>query len=281
MPPHAMEFLGMKPAGRESEQEAPRYSISLIPFERTTTYKTGTAAAPEAIIEASGQIEFYDEELGLDASRHGIATLRPSVTDLASITSHAAGLRRTHSGAVHGFLGGEHSITPPIIEGLGLKNVGIVWIDAHADLRSEYLGSPWNHACAARNCLEFGKIVQIGVRSLAEEEHEFLQSTDRVMRFREWTQAARDAIMSLPRTIYLSVDMDGLNPELIRAVGTPEPGGLAWKDMLEILDCIGGEKELAAFDVVELCPAPHDVTSEYTTARLVYKIISYHALHAF
>ncbi len=124
-------------------------------------------------------------------------------------------------------------------------------------------------------------MVQIGVRSLAEEEHLFLQSTDRVMRFREWGPEARDAIMSLPRKIYLSVDMDGLNPELIRAVGTPEPGGLEWQDMLELIDCISREKKLTAFDVVELCPSPHDVTSEYAAARLVYKIIANHALYAF
>lgn len=280
MTQHAMEFLGPKPAGRDTARETPRYTISLIPFERTTTYRTGTAAAPEAIIDASGQIEFFDETLGLDASRRGIATLRPPIEDLGSITSHAAGLSRQYPGAVHGFLGGEHSITPAIMEGLGMNDVGIVWIDAHADLRKEYLGSPWNHACAARNCLQFGPMVQIGVRSLAEEEHEFLQTTGRVARFREWSPGARDAVMALPRKIYLSVDVDGLNPELIRAVGTPEPGGLEWRDMLEIVECVGRDKDLAAFDVVELCPSPQDVVSEYTAARLVYKIIGHHALHA-
>lgn len=273
------EFLGTKLALEGPVSGRAGYTISLIPFEVTTTYKTGTALAPEAIVDASEHIELFDEALELDASVHGITTLRPAITDLQSIGSHAAEVKKRHRTALLGFLGGEHSITPAILQGLALEDIGIVWIDAHADLREEYMGSKQNHACAARNSLPFGKIVQIGIRSLAEEEYRFLHMSDRVVRFREWGNAARSAIRSLPRTIYLSVDMDGLNPTLVRAVGTPEPGGLEWEQMLDILDFITREKRLAAFDVVELCPTPTDVTSEFTAARLVYKIIAYHALH--
>jgi agmatinase len=273
------QFLGDKLTPEDLASEKTGYTVSLIPFEETTTFITGTASAPEAIVDASGHIELFDEALELDASTSGIATLRPTITDLGSIAAHAADVRKRYPDSLPGFLGGEHSITPALLQGLAFDNIGIVWIDAHADLRTEYMGSPQNHACAARNSLPFGKIVQIGIRSLAEEEYRFLKTSDRVVRFREWGSEARAAIAALPDTIYLSVDVDGLNPELIRAVGTPEPGGLEWTDILDILDFINRAKRVAAYDVVELCPSPHDVTSEFTTARLVYKIISYHALH--
>lgn len=273
------EFLGTKLAPDALEAGRAGYTISLIPFEATTTYKTGTALAPEAIIDASMHIELFDETLEFDASVRGIATLRPVITDLRSISAHAADVRRRYPGVLPGFLGGEHSVTPAILEGLALGDIGIVWIDAHSDLRKTFMGSEQNHACAARNSLPFGKIVQIGIRSLAEEEFRFLQGSDSVIRFREWGDEARSAIRSLPRAIYLSVDLDGLNPTLMRAVGTPEPGGLEWNQVLEIVDIVTREKELAAFDVVELCPSQTDVTSEFTAARLVYKIIAHHALH--
>jgi agmatinase len=121
--------------------------------------------------------------------------------------------------------------------------------------------------------------VQVGVRSLAEEESAFLDSTDRVKCFRDWTDRVKDAIRGLPNRIYLSIDMDGFSPTLVRAVGTPEPGGLMWEEVMDILDFLIGEKDVFAFDVVELCPNANDVVSSYTTARLVYKIMAYHTFH--
>ncbi|MEJ2721708.1 MAG: arginase family protein, partial [bacterium] len=176
-------------------------------------------------------------------------------------------------------LGGEHSITPAIIEGLAREEIGIVWIDAHADLRQRFHGRKDNHACAAYNSLKFGPIVQIGVRSLCEEEAAYLDETDRVECFRDWNNQVKDAIHVLPEKIYLSVDMDGLNPTLVRAVGTPEPGGLMWEEMMDILDFLFEHKEVFAFDVVELSPNAADIVSSYTAARLVYKIMAYHTYH--
>jgi agmatinase len=271
------DFLGVKLLGRETPAAECGYILSLIPYEETTTYKRGTAGAPEAIVEASHHIELFDEALGLDASRRGIATLRPRIDSLDSIKKHAAAMKREYPRSLHGFIGGEHSITPALIDGLCDGEMGIVWIDAHSDLRAEYMGRPDNHACAAHNCLEFGPIVQVGVRSLAEEEHELLEKLDSVERFREWGAEAERAIDALPRRVYLSFDVDGIDPALMRAVGTPEPGGLSWKDAVGIVEYVCAAKELLGFDVVELCPAPGDVTSDFTAARLVYKIMSLHA----
>jgi agmatinase len=186
-----------------------------------------------------------------------------------------------HGNALLGFLGGEHSITPAIIEGVRRKTAGedfgIIWIDAHADLRKSFHGRPDNHACAGFNSARFGNIVQIGIRSLAEEEASYLKRSDSVQAFREWGEEVRDAIRALPWKVYLSIDLDGLSPTLMRAVGTPEPGGLLWDEIMDILDFAFAVKDVRAFDVVELCPAEGDVVSTYTAARLVYKVMSYHA----
>jgi len=232
-----------------------------------------------AIVDASGHIEVFDETLEIDASTHGVLTERPDITDLESITAHARRMHGDHPDALLGFVGGEHSVTPAIIEGVARENMGIVWIDAHADLRREFYGRPDNHACAGFNSLPFGPIVQIGVRTLAEEEHLLLKESDRVQAFQHWELGARDAILALPDDIYLSLDMDGFAPEVVRAVGTPEPGGLYWDEVMDILSVLFEHKNVFAFDTVELCPVATDVASEFIAAKVIYKIMSYHAWH--
>ena len=257
-----------------------RYVLGLIPYEETTTYGKGVGMAPEAIVEASGHVELFDEVLEVDASRAGILTARPTITDLASITRAAQELRAKHPQSFLGFIGGEHSITPALVEAFKRPNMGIVWIDAHADLRTEFHGRADNHACAGRNSLEYGPIVQVGIRTLAEEEWSFLKSSDRVKAHRHWTAEAREDIMQLPDEVYLTVDFDGFSPEVIRAVGTPEPGGLYWEQVMEILETVFRYKKVVAFDAVELCPTEYDPASSFTAARLVYKVLNYHARFA-
>lgn len=254
-----------------------RYVLGLIPYEETTTYGKGVGLAPEAIIEASSHVELFDEVLEVDASRSGILTARPTITDLASITRAAQELRAQHPQSFLGFIGGEHSITPALVEAFKRPNMGIVWIDAHADLRTEFHGRTDNHACAGRNSLQYGPIVQVGIRTLAEEEWSFLKSSDRVKAHRHWTAEAREDIMQLPDEVYLTVDFDGFSPEVIRAVGTPEPGGLYWEQVMEILETVFRYKKVVAFDAVELCPTEYDPASSFTAARLVYKVMNYHA----
>ena len=257
-----------------------RYVLASIPYEETTTYGKGVANAPEAIIEASSHVELFDEVLEVDASRDGVMTLRPKITDLASITRAAKAIRAEHPQAFIGFIGGEHSITPALLAGVAKPGMGVVWIDAHADLRTEFHGRADNHACAGRNSLQYGPIVQVGIRTLAEEEWSFLKSSSQVKAHRHWTEQARADILSLPDEIYLTVDFDGFSPEVIRAVGTPEPGGLYWEQVMEILDVVFRHKRVVEFDAVELCPSEHDPASSFTAARLVYKVLNYHARFA-
>jgi len=257
----------------------PACHLVLIPYEETTTYRRGTRAAPEAIVEASSHVELFDESLRVDATLHGVETLRPPVTDLRSITACARRLRADHPRSLLGFLGGEHSITPALVAGCCEGEFGVVWIDAHADLRESYLGKQDNHACAGFHTARLAPMVQIGVRTLAREEAEFLAHTDRVRAFTRWGEDARKAVEALPRNLYLTVDVDGFSPELVRAVGTPEPGGLHWEEVLDIIKNLFREKSVIAFDVVELCPDERDIASTFTIAKLVYKIISHHAYY--
>jgi agmatinase len=257
-----------------------RYVLACVPYEETTTYGKGVGRAPEAIIEASSHVELFDEVLEVDASRHGVRTVRPPITSLESITRAARELRTQHPHSFLGFIGGEHSITPALLAALAKPGIGIVWIDAHADLRAEFHGRADNHACAGRNSLPYGPIVQVGIRTLAEEEWSFLQSTDRVKAHRRWTEQARADILALPDEVYLSVDFDGFSPEVIRAVGTPEPGGLYWEEVMQILDLVFRHKRVVAFDAVELCPNDMDIASSFTAARLVYKVMNHHARYA-
>jgi agmatinase len=252
----------------------------LLPYERTTTYGRGVARAPEAIVEASAHVELFDEVLEVDASRQGILTVRPEVSDLASVTRAARAIRAGHPDSFVGFIGGEHSVTPALLEALARPDLGIVWIDAHADLRREFHGRTDNHACAGRNSMPYGPIVQIGVRALCEEEWSLLRSTDRVRAHRAWTKKARADLLALPDDVYLSIDFDGFSPEVIRAVGTPEPDGLYWDDLMDILDTVFRTKNVVAFDAVELCPNDADIASSFTAARLVYKVLNYHAYYA-
>ncbi len=272
-------FLENKLESVQVTREMNHFVLSLIPYEKTTTYLKGTDQGPEAIVEASAHMELLDDSLGVDASIYGIETLRPSITDLKSITSHVRSTYTHSENRLFGFLGGEHSITPAIIEGLGEKEIGIVWIDAHADLREKYLGQSDNHACAGFNSLPFGPIVQVGIRTLAAEEAALLQSSSRVAAFRQWCVRAEESIAALPRKVYLSIDVDGFSPTLIRAVGTPEPGGLSWDEGMNMLEFVLREKDVCAFDIVELCPRPGDVVSSFTVAKLAYKVMSYYALN--
>lgn len=272
-------FLEDKADPGDIVREENRYVLGLVPYEETTTYGKGVGRAPEVIVEASSHVELFDEVLKVDASSHGILTVRPSITDLASITRAARQLREEHPKAFLGFVGGEHSITPALIEAFARPNLGIVWIDAHADLRAEFHGRGDNHACAGRNSMRFGPIVQIGVRTLAEEEWAVLKSGDRVRAHRAWSKKTRTDLLSLPNDVYLTVDFDGFSPEVIRAVGTPEPGGLYWEEVMEILDTVFRHKNVVAFDAVELCPNDADIASSFTAARLVYKVMNYHAYY--
>lgn len=265
------DFLGPETAGGDES-----VLVLTVPVELTTSYLPGTARAPEAILEASRQIELYNSAVGVDLEGAGIATVRTGARDRAGLAAFIEANRGEIAGSFHVFIGGEHSITPWILEAMDYGEIGIVWLDAHADLREEYLGDSQSHACAARNSLRFGPIVEIGVRSFSRAERDFIAAGSGVDVLRSWNEQARRAVEALPRRVYLSLDFDAFDPSVIRALGTPEPGGLGWNDFTGILDHLFRSKEIVGMDAVELCPSPQDAASSFIAAKAVYEAVSRH-----
>jgi len=264
------DFLGTEVSGTDRD----RVAVIPVPVEWSASYGRGTARAPAAILAASLQIEFYNSSLDVDLERTGIVTLREKLERkedvVAFVREHRDYFRKTFPC----FIGGEHSITPWILEGLGYDSLGVVWLDAHADMRESYLGQKESHACAARNALPFGTLVQIGVRAYSSEERDFIRGCAGTRVFGWWNEDAARAIRRLPDPVYLSIDFDGVDPSILRAVGTPEPGGLLWDELMDLLTFVFNEKRIVAMDAVELCPMEHDETSNFIAAKIVYEAIS-------
>jgi agmatinase len=264
------DFLGAEVAGADRD----RVYVIPVPVEWSVSYGAGAGSAPAALLAASMQIEVYNAGIDLDLQGAGITTLDPGIRSKEDLLSFLSGHRDLFRDALPVFLGGEHSITPWILEGLELRDFGIVWLDAHADLRESYLGERESHACAARNSLAFGPLVQIGVRSYSREERDFLRGAGGTRIFPFWNEGAWEAIRRLPENVYLSIDFDAVDPSILRAVGTPEPGGLGWEELMDLLTFVFEKKRVVAMDAVELAPAAHDETSSFIAAKIVYEAIS-------
>ena len=250
------------------------------------TYKGGTAAGPAAILEASEQVELYDEELNAEFVGPGIATY-PAVEAGGSAAEQMGRVAQAarpilSAGKFLLALGGEHSITAPLVKACVEKfgPVGVLQIDAHADLRDTYQGSKHSHACVMRRVLETtANICQVGIRSFSREEADDCREqaslfiTPRVIDTDpDWIEKAVDR---LGDQVYVTVDMDGLDPSVTPGVGTPEPGGLTWRQVTALLRCVCAERNVVAADIVEVRPIPPNHVTEFIAARLAYKIISY------
>lgn len=258
-----------------------------IPLDRTTSYVPGTRNGPRELLLASSQVELWDEEVGADVHTRGIHTL-PEL-DLASerlddamrIIREVAG-RILDDGKFLVAIGGEHSITSPLVAAAAARHAGLVvlQIDAHADLRDEYHGEPNNHACAMRRVLEHAPLVQVGIRNLSAGEAQALDGLQTTIFYDwnmrddpDWVARVLEAVGERP--VYLTIDLDGLDPALMPAVGTPEPGGLNWREATSLLRRLFEQRTVVACDVVELCPVPGLISPNFVAARLVYKILSY------
>ncbi|MFH1502416.1 MAG: agmatinase [Candidatus Eisenbacteria bacterium] len=288
-------FLDLPP-----EMSDPRTSPVLVlpvPYEATTCYVKGTAWGPAAIIEASAHVEWYDESAGDEPCSNGIHTLAAvdcsgtPETVLDRIRTEVA--RHVSAGRFVLSLGGEHTVTVGCADGAASSgDLTVVQIDAHADLRDEYQGSRFSHACVMRRLVDRHPIVQIGIRALSSEEARFAEGSNRVYCVSGdyiaaarlegggrggWIRGALNAVRT--DRVYLSVDLDGLDPSVVPAVGTPVPGGLLWYEMLAFVEELFASRSVVSADVVELCPIPGQIASEFAAAQLAYKIAG-HALRA-
>ena len=278
------EFGGTTPTATDFERA--RVVILPVPLDRTTSYVAGTRNGPHEILVASSHIELWDEETGLDVHSIGVFTLPEMEFPQASMDDVMAEIRRVASELIaHGkfpfVLGGEHSISAPVVAALAAKHTGlsVLQIDAHADLRDSYMGTRHNHACAMRRVLEYARCTQVGIRSLSPEEAAVAPTLpteifyDFNMRQHEdWIERVVD---SLGETVYITIDCDGFDPAIMPAVGTPEPGGLKWYEMLTLLRRVIDSRRVVGCDIVELCPMPGHVAPNFLCAKLIYKILSY------
>jgi agmatinase len=262
-----------------------------IPYEATTTYGSGTREGPEAVLAASRHLEEWDEELGLDVSaKLRLATAPPLTPEAAGPQAMLDKIRKTvqpwiAEGKLVLALGGEHTVTVALVQAAQTKypDLHIVALDAHADFRERYDGSPLSHACTLRRLYETGRpLTLIGVRSFSQEEFNFLRVAPRFTMFGarslqtpEGWQAALAHLEKLHCPVYLTVDADVLDPGVMPGVGTPEPGGLSYYQVLEVIKTLAGRGTVAGLDLVELAPIPGQRVSEFTAARIVYKALSY------
>jgi agmatinase len=246
----------------------------------------GTRLGPHAIIKASMQVELFDDELEQETAAIGIHTLPELEVDTSGpagmIDRVAAAAQQVISaGKFPVMLGGEHSVTLGMIRAL-LKthpDMGVLQLDAHADLRDSYLGSPYNHACVAKRIQELCPLVQAGIRNMSAEEFSFLSLSQVKSCSARHMQGNTDwvakIIENLPQKIYITIDLDVFDPSIMPAVGTPEPGGLGWYDVLTLLRTVCRERQIVGCDIVELCPQPMNPGPDFLAAKLCYKLLGY------
>lgn len=278
------DFLGLP-------EDASRYATSRVavlpvPFERTTSYGKGTALGPEAIVRASQQVELWEEMLRSEPWRMGISTLprfdpESREIEAALVELQAAALEHLAAGKFLVTLGGEHSLTvgPARAARTVFGELGIVQFDAHADLRAEYEGTPWSHACVMRRLREDGfPTLAVGIRALSDEEATLI-ARDGLPTIWGWELPARERFIQLldrlPPKVYLTFDVDYFDPSLLPATGTPVPGGGTWYPTLELLRELFARKTVVAMDVVELAPQKGDHASDFLAASLAYKCLAY------
>ena len=260
-----------------------------LPYERTTSYGTGTAGGPEAILAASHEVELWDERLGAEPFRRGVSTLppfRPSSEDLAESLAEieeVAGDRVEAAKTVLG-LGGEHAVTVPLVRAAKRRapGLGVVQLDAHADLRDSYRGSPHSHACVMKRLLDEGiPTMSVGLRALSREESELLSSRKLPVIWGWELEGCRgrfrDLLTTLPEEVYLTVDVDYFDPSLVPATGTPVPGGGGWGPTLDLLGDLFATKRVVGMDVVELAPDGVHHASDFLAASLAATMIALHA----
>ncbi len=261
-----------------------------IPLERTVSFKPGTADGPKAILETTEQLEFYEEDSGWSPFKHMKISVLPDFIDDKSLPDaelHTRLTKRVASLPANNLfigLGGEHSLTPSLVEARMPEPGTVLFLDAHGDMRSSYEGSKYSHACPVTRLLEQGhKIVMAGIRSVYESEVELVEKEPRITLFLDWDLRGKgqwesflQKVSSLEGPVYLSIDMDVFNPAVVPGVGTPQPGGFSWYQMIEVLEALFSRKQidLRGVDVVELIPESSRV-SEMTAAKLLLKIISF------
>jgi agmatinase len=278
-------FLAL--TGQECDYDRSRYVILPVPYDATVCYQTGTRFGPQAVLSASTQMEDFDEEYRREFIEQGIATLpplEPNAVGPAEMQEDIflAARRIVQDGKFLIGLGGEHSITAGLVRAVKTRHesLSVLQIDAHADLRESYGGSPFSHASVMRRVWEAGvPIVPVGIRSYSLEEHRFMEEAGlepitarQALEDPDWVAGAIDR---LSQTVYVTIDIDGFDPAYAPGTGTPEPGGLEWRQVADLLRATAERRRIVAADLVEVMPIQGSVQTEFLAARLIYKLVAH------
>ena len=279
--PHEV-FAGLEPP-YSNLQEA-KTVIVPVPYDSTSEWRSGSRRGPQAIIDASQYLELYDLELDREIYEIGISTL-PRIEPLLSspqdmidrVCKVVEGLIQKEKFVV--LLGGEHSLSLGAVRAFkeAFPRLSVLQLDAHSDLRDEYLGTKYGQACVMRRIFELCPISQVGVRSLSWEEKQFL-SQNKLTPFYMSNLASGTAsidkiVDSLSQDVYVTIDVDVLDPSIMPAVGTPEPDGMSWRQILDIVEPVALHKHVVGFDLMEFCPAEGPSSCAFLLAKLAYKLI--------
>jgi agmatinase len=252
----------------------------------TSTYQPGSRRGPAAIIEASTNMELYDDELKKETYLSGIHTTSPITIDARGpknmINAVCKKIARVSAqNKIPVMLGGEHSISLGAVQVLKEKypKLKVLQLDAHADLRESYQGSPYSHASVARRISEICPLIQVGIRSMSKEEADFLPSSkvksysaDFALEKKDWCETI---CKDLSGDVFVTIDLDVFDPSIMPSTGTPEPGGLYWRDILRLLKLVSHSCKIRGFDVVELAPISGIVAPDFMAAKLIYRLMGY------
>ncbi len=282
-----VNFLGLPLADTNFDDAS--VVILCVPYEATVSYIGGTRFGPRRILEASRYIELYDHELDAEPHRVGVHTLPELMLSGAGPEEALRELRAAYDALLAGgkfviMLGGEHSISAPPIEAhvraLGPRPLSVLQLDAHGDLRPEYEGTPYSHACVMYRVHRAAKLVPVGIRAVTAEERDLMRAQNIPTVF-GWELDAGErwierVVQALGPDVYITIDVDFFDPSLVPSTGTPEPGGGTWYPTLRLLERVFSERHVVGADVVELAPIPGVIAPDFLVAKLVYKLVAYY-----
>jgi agmatinase len=283
-----LSFLGLPEADLPSF-DAAEVVILPVPYEATVSYMGGTRFGPRRLLEASRYIELYDHELDAEPHTIGVHTMPELLLSGAGPEQALAELRQAFDPLVASdklviMLGGEHSISAPPIEAhaarLGARRLSVLQLDAHGDLRPEYEGTPFSHACVMYRVHRTVDLVPVGIRAITADERRLIRERKIPVIFGHELDAAGGwidrALQALGPDVYITIDIDYFDPSLVPSTGTPEPGGGAWYPTLRLLERVFAERHVVGVDVVELAPIPGIVAPDFLAAKLVYKLVAFY-----
>lgn len=268
---------------KKTQYKTAKIVVLPVPYDGTSTWIKGADKGPDALLEASANMELYDIETDSEVCEQGIFTDKP-ITEDSSPEKMTAAVKKKVAEHLKNkkfvvLLGGEHSVSIGAIEAHveAFRDITILQFDAHSDLREQYHGSKCNHACVMARAKDIAPIVQVGIRSMDSSEKPNLKKStvffaEDIVRDKDWI---KKVVSKLKKNVYITIDLDAFDPAIMPSTGTPEPGGLFWYDVIGLLKAVCKKKNVVGLDVVELCPDKNNKSPDFLAAKLVYKLLSY------